>query len=88
MTGSNTSSNILFAVFQQQNALLLELNALIILAAQTTGGAIGNMLCPFNILLGTSTASMLGSEGEVMKRTMYVGITFAIIIGVLVWILV
>ena len=88
MTGSNTSSNILFGVFQQKNALLLEINALIILAAQTTGGAIGNMLCPFNILLGTSTANMLGSEGEVMKRTTYVGMAFAILIGIIVLLLV
>ncbi|MBS3789108.1 L-lactate permease, partial [Candidatus Bipolaricaulota bacterium] len=87
MTGSNTSSNILFGVFQQQNALLLEINTLIILAAQTTGGAIGNMLCPFNILLGTSTANMLGQEGEVMKRTTYIGIGFSVLIGLLVWLL-
>jgi len=42
MTGSNTNSNVIFAGLQQQVASLLGLSPLIILAAQTTGGAIGS----------------------------------------------
>lgn len=68
VTSSNTSSNILLGAFQSSAAELLGVPAAPILTAQTVGGAIGTVLGPSTILLGTTTAGCIGREGEVLKR--------------------
>jgi len=85
MTGSNTNSNIVFAALQHQTAELLGLPAAIILAAQTTGGAIGGMLAPARIIVGCSTAGLSGKEGLVLRWTIAYGLVIAAIIGVITY---
>ena len=71
MTSSNTASNILFAPLQEQTVEALEgLREPTIIAAQSTGGAIGNAIAPANVVLGTGTAGIVGREGEVLRRTL------------------
>ena len=69
MTGSNTNSNVIFAPLQQQVADLLMLSVPAILAAQTTGGALGSMIAPAKIIVGASTVNIAGREGEVLRMT-------------------
>lgn len=69
MTGSNTNSNVIFAGLQQQVAQLLALSVPAILAAQTTGGALGSMIAPAKIIVGASTVNIAGREGEVLRAT-------------------
>ena len=87
MTGSNTNSNVVFGVFQQETAQLAGLSAALILAAQTTGGAIGSMIAPAKILVGCSTVGLSGKEGPVLKATLRYGFTIAGIIGVITFLL-
>lgn len=72
LTSSNMASNILFGNFQNLTAGVLELDKTVILAAQTAGGAIGNTIAPGNVLLGTTTAGIVGQEGECLKTTIIV----------------
>src|SRR5574340_641582 len=88
MTGSNTNSNIVFAGLQKQTADLLKISPAIILAAQTTGGAIGGMLAPARIIVGCSTAGLVGKEGLVLRRTFVYGLIMTALIGVVVYFLV
>ncbi|MCD8018584.1 MAG: L-lactate permease [Clostridiales bacterium] len=81
MTGSNMSSNILFGDFQLTTANLLDVNASAVLGAQSAGGAIGSAVSPSKIILGTTTANILGSEGEVLKRLLVITIPATILIG-------
>ena len=83
MTGSNTNSNVVFAPLQQQAAQLLDMNQLVILGAQTTGGALGSMLAPAKLIVGASTAGLAGREGMVLKRTLLPGLLITAVIGVL-----
>jgi lactate permease len=83
MTGSNTNSNVVFAPLQQQAAQLLGINALIVLAAQTTGGALGSMLAPAKLIVGCSTAGLAGQEGNVLKKTLWPGLLIAGAVGAL-----
>ncbi|NLY55646.1 MAG: L-lactate permease [Firmicutes bacterium] len=83
MTGSNTSSNILFSVFQLNVAEIIGLNAVVILGLQTTGGALGNMFSPLNIALGTSVTNSIGAEGQILRRTLFPGIIACLVVGVL-----
>jgi lactate permease len=81
MTSSNMASNILFGEFQLTTASILNLNVAPILGAQTAGGAIGNTICPGNIILGTTTAGVLGSEGEVLRRILPLTVVATVIVG-------
>ena len=83
MTGSNTNSNVVFGVLQQQTAELAGLSAALILAAQTTGGALGSMIAPAKILVGCSTVGLSGKEGPVLKVTLRYGLLITGIIGVI-----
>jgi lactate permease len=78
MTGSNTNSNVVFGVLQQETAHLAGLSAALILAAQTTGGALGSMIAPAKILVGCSTVGLAGKEGPVLKTTLRYGLVIVI----------
>ena len=77
MTGSNTSSNIVFAAFQENVAIFLVIDAVIISSLQTTGGAIGTAISPMNVALGTGVTKIVGKEGIIIKKV----IIYTIIMG-------
>lgn len=80
MTGSNTNSNVVFAMMQRRTAELLGHSAPVILAAQTAGGAVGSVVAPTKVVVGASTAGMAGNEGTVMRRLFpYIAILIALL---------
>lgn len=81
MTSSNMASNILFGEFQQTTAKLLSLNIAAILGAHTAGGAVGTAIAPGNIILGTTTAGILGQEGLILKKLLPITLFATFIIG-------
>ncbi|UCD81396.1 MAG: L-lactate permease, partial [Desulfobacterales bacterium] len=81
MTGSNTNSNVVFGVLQQQTAEIAGLSVAVILAAQTTGGALGSMIAPAKILVGCSTVGLSGKEGPVLHATLRYGLVITALIG-------
>ena len=88
VTGSATASNILFTDFQVATAQALDLPVLHMVAAQGFGAAIGNMVCPHNVIAGAATVGIVGREGEVLRRTALVGLACAAAGGVVVFALV
>lgn len=86
MSSSNVSSNILFGNFQESMAEQINKNSAIILAAQTSGAAIGTMFSPSKVLLGTTTAGIVGQEGAIIKKLLGVALIAAIIMGTIVFI--
>jgi len=88
MTGSNTNSNILFGALQRDTATLLGISTTAVLAAQTTGGALGSMLAPAKIVVGCSTVGLAGQEGQVLRRGVAYGLVIAAVMGLvaLVWV--
>ena len=83
VTGSATASNILFTDFQQATAERLELSVLALLGAQGFGAAVGNIVCPHNIIAAGATVNLTGKEGEVLRRTLGVALLYALLGGVL-----
>lgn len=70
VTGSATASNVLFTNLQEQAAASLALPLVVMLAAQSVGAAIGNALCPHNIIAGAAAVGAGGREGEILRRTL------------------
>ena len=81
------SSNILFGDFQMTTANLLNVDAAAVLGAQSAGGAIGSAVSPSKIILGTTTANILGREGEVLKKILSITVPATIVIGVIVFVM-
>lgn len=88
VTSSNTSSNILLGSFQKAAADMISVNEAAILAAQTAGGAIGTVVGPSTILLGTTTAGCEGKEGEVLRFMLPIVLVEAAMAGIMITILI
>ena len=84
MTGSNTNSNVVFGQLQLNTSVALALSAALILAAQTTGGAIGSLFAPAKVVVGSSTVGG-AEEGQVLKKAAIYGIGMTAVIAALVW---
>lgn len=83
MTGSNTNSNLVMSQLQLRTAELLGLPAAVILAAQTTGGALGSVIAPTKIIVGASTAGLSGKEGQVLRALLPMIASLLVIISLL-----
>ncbi|HSJ96044.1 MAG TPA: L-lactate permease [Myxococcota bacterium] len=87
VTGSATASNILFAEFQDVTARTLGLRGALLQGAQNFGAAVGNIVCPHNIIAGGATVGLAGREGDVLRMTVPVAAVYALAGGVLVYFL-
>ena len=83
MTGSNTNSNVVFALLQMRTAQLLSYPVAIILAGQTAGAGLASVVAPAKIVVGTSTADLAGREGEVMRKMLPYIIVLVLLISLL-----
>jgi lactate permease len=83
VTGSATASNILFTDFQQATAQRLDAPVLPLLGAQGFGAAVGNIVCPHNVIAAGATVRLAGREGDVLRRTAPVAVLYALLGGLL-----
>jgi lactate permease len=87
VTGSATASNILLSDFQQATAQHLSLPVLPLIGVQGFGAAVGNMICPHNIIAGGATVGVSGHEGEILRRTLGVCALYTLLGGLIaLWI--
>jgi len=87
VTGSATASNILFTDFQEATAEHLQLSALPLVGVQGFGAAVGNLICPHNLIAGGATVGLTGAEGDVLRRTLLPCLGYAALGGVLAYLL-
>lgn len=84
VTGSATASNILLTEFQRATAETLGLSVPWILAGQGVGAAIGNIICPHNIVAGAATVGLVGRQAsEVLRATLPAALLYAALAGAL-----
>jgi len=79
MSGSNTVSNTLFASFQFQTALLVDLSPVVIVALQNIGAAAGNMICVNNIVAVCATTGTVGNEGRIIRTNLLPCLVYCVI---------
>ncbi len=85
LSGSDTSSNLLFGNLQVAAAHQLNLNPVLLAATNSSGGVTGKMISPQNIAVGVTTVGLVGAEGQVLRSTFWHSILFAVLIGLLAW---
>lgn len=81
ISSSNMASNILFTTLQLRLSQMQGLNAAAILAAQTAGGSVGNLVAASNIVLGLSIVEKGGEESKVMRFMAPVCIAIGVVCG-------
>lgn len=67
ITGSGTSTNILFGKLQIETAKSLSLNPAWMAAANVMGAGIGKMICPQSIAIGAGAINAVGSESKILS---------------------
>lgn len=86
-SGSNTVSNLTFGPIQQQIAMDTGLSVTLILALQSVGGAMGNMVCINNIIAVCTVLNVQNSEGAIIKKTVIPMVIYGVIAVVIALIL-
>ena len=85
LTGSDTSSNLLFGALQQVTANQLDVHEVVFLAANTFGGVVGKMISPQSIAIACAAVGLVGRESELFKFTLKYSVGFIIVAGVITW---
>jgi len=83
VTGSGTSTCVLFGPMQVQTAKAIGADPSWLVAANTCGVGIGKMISPQGIAIGAASAGLSGSESRLMASVMKYCILFVVIAGVL-----
>ncbi len=81
ITGSDTSSNILFGLLQKQTALQLGISPEWIAAANTCGACIGKLISPQSISIAATATGLLGKEGALLSISFRYAVIFLLLLG-------
>ncbi|MDA8431104.1 MAG: L-lactate permease [Geobacteraceae bacterium] len=85
LTGSDTSSNVLFGGFQKATAEQLGMNPLLFGAANTSGGVMGKMISPQSIAVACAATGLSGEEGNLFRFTLKHALFLTTVMGVIVF---
>jgi len=85
LTGSDTSSNVLFGSLQTITAKQTHINPVLMAAANSSGGVMGKMVDAQSIVVGSTATNWYGHEGEILRYVFFHSIALAALVGVLVF---
>src|SRR5215217_6138195 len=84
LTGSDTSSNALFANLQKVTAQQIGVSPNLTVGANSSGGVLGKMISPQNLAVGTSATGLQGKEGDLLRLVLKWSIGLTIVMSILV----
>ncbi|RCV56173.1 L-lactate permease [Marinitenerispora sediminis] len=70
VAGSNTVSNLMFALFQFATGERIGVPPETMVAAQAVGGAAGNMVTVHNVVAASAVVGLVGREGDMIRQTL------------------
>jgi len=85
LTGSITSSNVLFGNLQRITATKLGLSPVLMGAANTAGGAMGKMIAAASIVVAAAATGEGGREGEVLRASLRHSLAMVACVATVVW---
>ena len=86
LTGSDTSSNVLFGNLQKITAQKLGLDPILMASANSTGGVMGKMIDAQSIVVAAAASGEGGREGELLRAVFWHSIALAFLVGAIVWV--
>ena len=84
ITGSDTTSNVLFGNMQQVTAQTLGISPILAAASQSAGGVIGKMVSTQSIVVACAATNSQGEEGRILRSVLLPSILLVIVLGILV----
>lgn len=85
LTGSDTSSNVLFGGLQKITANQLGVSPMLAAAANSTGGVMGKMISAQSIVVASAATGLKGGEGDILRSVFWHSIALVSIAGVLIF---
>jgi lactate permease len=84
LTGSDTSSNVLFGSLQKITAQQLGFDPILIVTANSTGGVMGKMIDAQSIVVATAATGQSGQEGRILRFVFWHSLALAAIMACIV----
>jgi lactate permease len=84
LTGSDTSSNVLFGNLQQITAQAVGLSPILASAANSSGGVMGKMINAQSIVVAGAATDQQGNEGSILRYVFWHSLVLACLVGILV----
>ena len=84
LTGSDTSSNVLFGNLQKVSAQQLGLSPILTAASNSSGGVMGKMIDAQSIVVAGVATGQEGHEGDILRYVFWHSLALAALVGVLV----
>src|SRR5882724_1213589 len=84
LTGSDTSSNVLFGSLQKITATQLGLSPTLMAAANSSGGVMGKMIDAQSIVVASTATRWYGHEGDILRYVFFHSVVLAMLVGGLV----
>ncbi len=85
LTGSDTSSNVLFGSLQKISATQVGVSPTLMCAANSCGGVMGKMIDAQSIVVASTATGWYGHEGDILRYVFFHSIALASLVGVLVF---
>ena len=82
LTGYGIASIMLFGKLQLSAAKILGISQSYLASSLTVGASVGSISSPFKIALASPLCNCVGKEGEVLKKTIPIGIFISLLIGI------
>ena len=84
LTGSDTSSNVLFGNLQVISAQQIGMSPVLAAAANSSGGVMGKMIDAQSIVVASVATGQAGKEGEILRYVFWHSLVLASLVGVVV----
>ncbi|MDZ5448501.1 MULTISPECIES: L-lactate permease [Labrys] len=84
LTGSDTSSNVLFGNLQKITSQQLGLSPVLMAAANSSGGVMGKMIDAQSIVVASTATNWYGHEGTILRYVFIHSIVLACLVGLFV----
>jgi len=84
LTGSDTSSNVLFGSLQKISAGQLGLSPVLMASANSSGGVMGKMIDAQSIVVASTATGWYGHEGTILRYVFFHSLALAALMGILV----
>jgi len=84
LTGSDTSSNVLFGSLQKISAEQLGLSPVLMASANSSGGVMGKMIDAQSIVVASTATGWYGHEGTILRYVFFHSLALAALMGLFV----
>jgi lactate permease len=85
LTGSDTSSNVLFGNLQKLTAQQTGISPVLAAAANSSGGVMGKMIDAQSIVVASAATGQQGEEGQILRYVFLHSLVLAMLVGVVVF---